>query len=211
MSITRTVVLLAFTCLAVGAPRVAQAQARHAAVVSSKHGSIGGDVFVTTDSGGVKKGVAATVQLLKYSPSSQRLVAMCRQLHALADSSVRTHHLARIHGMIYDAGQSQSEFRTMNALYDTVSKLDARMTALDVAFGDSAKATSVQSATTDINAHFQFVTVPSGQYLLLSSMTTGSRDYEWLQPVAVIPGTAQSVSLDNSEARSDALCSSRLP
>jgi hypothetical protein len=161
----------------------------------AKAGSIGGDIYLTMESGDVKKNAGAPVFLVR--PSDSLIAALsniCGAYKHDADA-----WLKRAKSLPYSRGMP---------VFDSIS---TRGEAAATAFVSRLASSAAAETKATMEAHYAFHDVAPGQYLLFSERQ-GYKPTEWgkmtnisawLVPVTVAPGDSLTRDLDNSLVTED--------
>lgn len=153
-------------------PAVGATSAKHAARGKAQHrGSVEGDVYLTMQSGDVKKGAGLTVRLLDnadqvFSAISERCDAWKKYLASTPGDY--NDHLAKGPGLENDL----STIISNNVISET---------------------------GTGMNAHYKFENLLPGKYLLFAVFPIGDNNYRWLIPVEIRSGRSATVDLDTEK------------
>jgi len=191
MTIVRTLILATL----VASPSVVGAQS------STATGSIGGDVYLTMQSGDVRKGAGRTIYLLADTPL----------LHAGRDS-ICVHYtfdhlpVLAMRSAVMDSMLGNAKGKLAQHLVDRDMSLSAQLDTLNSAMHAQVDHLIVQSIRdttgTGMNAHYRFENEPPGSYIVYATWKIGDNDYTWWHPVEVRAGQTVKRDLDNSGAGS---------
>ena len=141
---------------------------------ATRTGSVQGDVYLVMQSGDVKRGSGNEVRLVRTSDT----------LHADMERVCQRY-----------ADRLLPVWRRVGSEPDSAVALehDAREAMRTVLLG-----ATVARAPTGINAHYRFVGVPPGAYVLWAETDIGERHYTWWTPVTVGASGSLTKDLDNS-------------
>ena len=161
---------VSMTATAQGQSRIPTRPRPSTRAVAAPRGGLEGDVYLTMQSGDIKKAAGIRVYILANPDAvkadvAQRCAAWQRYLGATPN----------------DPGGNLSSAPAME------SEVDAILVR-----------TSVADVGTGMNAHFKFDGVPVGSYLLYARFPIGKRLYGWLLPVSINAGQSPTLDLDTA-------------
>jgi hypothetical protein len=166
-------------------------------------GSIEGDVYLLTQSGDIKKGAAGKVDLVPRARVKRGWNSMCARYDALWAASSKRDSLER-------ASVSEPDEQLAVSI-----RISARIDSLLLVTNEMKIARMISlgaSAPTGISAHYRFLGIPSGEYVLFSSMRLGGKLMTWVVPVTIQNGKRPAFDLDNNNVEEGAPpCGQELP
>ena len=170
--------------------------------------SVEGDVYFVTKAGDVKKAAANTVLLVRQSAQLRtELDRACAQIKSRSmevhsDSEIAALFLEQlqIDLLVHPKGGRDVDSSTAHVkagearLSESRARLDSARTRID----SFLRSETVANSPTGMNAHYRFVDVLPGGYILLAFTKVGDVDYTWFAPFTARTGQAATIDLDNS-------------
>jgi len=188
----QAVVFGAAAAMFLGAPLRAVAQA------PATGGGVEGDVYLTMQSGDVKKGAGVTVFLLRDGPELRRWTdAECGK--RVTDITILSAYMSAMVDSIIRAGSSRTkaDLYIKKAADAATQKLALQKETL-AAFRATVARNSIDTSGTGMNAHYSFSGEPPDDYVLFGEWKIGEYQYAWWAPVSLVAGKVVRRDLDNS-------------
>lgn len=147
-----------------------------------------GDLFYLTQSGDLKRGAGLPIRLLN---SPDTVLALLKR-----NCSDFTSQWSKLQKAMFDSHTTDKSRESLIARsYGLLALIRARADSIVGAY-------TVKSVSSGINAHYAFVAVPAGEYLVYASwpVMIGSSQhfYQWIVRTELHPGSNVTLDLDTS-------------
>lgn len=155
--------------------------------------AIEGDVYLTMQSGDIRKIAANTVLAIPAGAFAAARKEVCAPRRAFIDSlAARVARNKALVDSLQKVGKEQPLAEMRRAGDDEIHLLFLNDT-LSTPIAQRLGAVATARAALGLQAHYRFDSLPAGEYILHVATRIGNRDYYWAQPATV---AAKPVTLD---------------
>jgi hypothetical protein len=186
-------------------------------------GELSGDVFVTMQSGDVKRG--AGIQILLITATEQfesewtKLVGQFKSEYGRASADLqqadKVESQAAKHSLDAIRNSADKDFErwmqkmkeadevhknTQNKVFAAANRVDQVRARYQAAAQKMIAEMQPRLARTDVNGHYSFMDVPGGRYRVFAEYRVFEKRLHWIVPAEVNSGATQRVDLSNSNA-----------